>query len=138
MNDEFWFSRIESVVFDKIVKKTSDYLKPKYPNISYTDFVSETPTQFPCVEITEIEGTERGNTLANDEISAYMSTFQVNVYSDSSKQIARDVMSEIVMCFKKELAFNVLFMPIYAKNGNIHRFTARFRRMIGAGDTIVI
>lgn len=136
MRDEFWFTRIESIVFDTIKKKSIPYLS-KYESINFTDTaIIERPAKFPCVEITELEGIESGQTLENNEVCAYVATFQINVYSENSKQVARDVMSEVVMCFKKDLAFNIVAMPIHTYNGDIHRYSARVRRIIGAGDRI--
>lgn len=135
--DELWFSRVESIVFHTIVSET-EYLKSEYPDLNYTDSaVTEAPAKFPCVEITELQGIERGQTLFNDEIPAYLSTFQINVYDNTSKAIARDVMAEIISHFKQDLQFNIVAMPIYAQNGNIRRYSARCRRMIGAGDSFV-
>ena len=138
MVDEFWFSRIESIVFDTIKKKSAPYLEQYSPILFVDTALSERPAQFPCIEITELQGVERGQTLTNDEICAYLSTFQINVYAEDSKQSARDIMSEIISHFKKDLAFNIVAMPVYAHNGDIHRYSARVRRLIGAGDTIVI
>lgn len=137
--DELWFLRIESIVIEKIKDSVTPILQPKFENLYFVDTeVLETPPGFPCIEIRELEGVERGQTIMNDEIPAYMSTFQINVYVDTEKSDAREIVSEVINQFKKELAFNIIAMPIYSKNGNIHRYTARCRRMIGAGDSIVI
>ena len=134
--DELWFMNIESIVFDKIKKKSMPYLQ-KYKDINFVSQETlQKPAKFPCVEIRELEGTEQGQTLDNTIIPAYLSTFQVNVYAEK-KQIARDVISEIVIHFKKDLQFNIVAMPIHAYNGDIHRYSARFRRVIGSNDKIV-
>ena len=135
--DETWYMKVEAIVFDKIKKKSEPVLKPVYPNIIFTTSeVTEKPSQFPCVEIRELPGVEKGNTLVNDEVSAYLSTFQVNVYSEISKQVARDVMAEIALHFKRDIAFSMVAMPTYTKFDGIHRYTARFRRMLGGGDKL--
>jgi hypothetical protein len=139
MYDDLWYMNIESQVFDTIKKKSTPYLLEKYPDINFTSSaVTERPPSFPCVEITELQGMERGQTLENDVVPAYMATFQVNVYSEAQqgKAVARDVMGEIVVHFKKDLRFNITGMPVYTNFNGIHRYSARFRRMIGSCDTI--
>ena len=134
--DDFWYMKVESIVFDRIKKKSKEYLS-KYPDIVFTsEEVTQTPTKFPCVEIRELQGVEHGHTLDNKYVSGYLSTFQVNVYSEKSKQIARDVMEEIISHFKKDLSFSIVAMPIHENYGEIHRYVARVRRMIGGGDKL--
>ena len=136
MIDEFWFMNIESIVFDKIKKKSMPYLRPKYKGINFvSQELVQKPAKFPCVEIRELEGVEEGQTLDNTTIPAYRSTFQVNVYAEKP-QIAKDVMSEIAIHFKKDLLFNIVAMPVRAYNGDIHRYSARFRRVIASNDAI--
>lgn len=137
MKDEYWFSRLESVIFDLIKKKSMPYLK-KYSDINFvSEPMSETPAKFPCVEITELPGIERGRTFDETTVNGILETIQVNVYSEKSKSIANDVMSEIVYQMKQApLSFEVTAMPTHAKNGNIHRYSARFRRLVMGGDTL--
>ena len=134
--DDFWYMKVESIVFDRIKKKSKDYLS-KYPDLIFTsEEVTQTPTKFPCVEIRELQGVEQGITLDNEYVSGYLSTFQINVYDNKSKQIARDVMEEVISHFKKDLHFSIVTMPIHTNNGDIHRYIARVRRMIGGGDKL--
>jgi len=134
--DEFWYMKVESIVFDRIKKKSAEYLS-KYKDINFTsEEVSQAPSKFPCVEIRELEGLEQGQTLEGDTVCGYRSTFQVNVYSEKSKQIARDVMEEVISHFKKDLLFELVAIPIHANIGGIHRYSARCRRVIGAGDKL--
>lgn len=134
--DDFWYMKVENIVFDRIKKKSSEYLS-KYKDINFTsEEVVQIPTKFPCVEIRELEGIERGQTLEGDAVCGYLSTFQVNVYSEKSKQIARDVMEEVISHFKKDLHFDLVAMPVHSNIGDLHRYSARCRRVIGAGDKI--
>jgi len=134
--DDFWYMKVENIVFDRIKKKSSEYLS-KYKDINFTsEEIVQIPTKFPCVEIRELEGIERGQTLEGDAVCGYLSTFQVNVYSEKSKQIARDVMEEVISHFKKDLHFDLVAMPVHSNIGDLHRYTARCRRIIGAGDKI--
>lgn len=134
--DDFWYMKVESIVFDRIKKKSAEYLS-KYKDINFTsEELVKAPSKFPCVEIRELEGSERGQTLEGDAVCGYLSTFQVNVYSEKSKQVARDVMEEIISHFKKDLCFDLVAMPIHANIGDLHRYSARCRRIIGAGDKL--
>lgn len=136
--DELWFTRIESEVFNAIMTEYNSNLKPIYGDAYFTDTaVTETPPNFPCIEIRELEGVERGHTIKGDEISAYMSTFQVNVYAEN-KADSRALVGEIISLFKKELQFSIVGMPVCANIDGIFRYSSRCRRMIGAGDSIVI
>lgn len=135
--DELWYMYVKKRVFDKIKKASKPYIEEKYPNAKFTSqAVTETPSQFPCIEIIELPGVEVGNTLDNGEVSGYRATFQINVYSEKSENISWDVMSEILSHFKKDLHFSIVATPISANIDGIWRFTARCRRTIGAGDTI--
>ena len=134
--DDFWYMKVESIVFDRIKKKSSEYLK-KYKGVKFTsEQTTKTPVSFPCVEIREIDGVEVGNTLEGDAVCGYRSTFQVTVYDNTSKQVVRDVMEEVVSHFKKDLLFELVAMPIHSKQGDIHVCIARCRRVIGAGDKL--
>ena len=135
--DETWYMNVEAIVYDKIKKKAKPVLETAYPTITFTsEEVLEVPSKFPCVEIRELQGVEQGMTLMNDDVTGYLSTFQVNVYSEKSKQIARDVMGEIALHFKHDCNFYMVAMPIHVNFDGIHRYTARFRRMIGGGDKL--
>ena len=135
--DDFWYMYVKKRVFDKIKKTSMPYLESKYADVNFTSqAITETPSKFPCVEITELPGAEQGMTLENDEVAGYLATFQVNVYSEKGDSVAWDVMSEIITHFKKDLRFTLVAMPISSKIGGITRYTARCRRMVAGGDKI--
>lgn len=132
-----WFFLVPSIVYSRIQDEFDAELKTEYnmavANFSTTDS-SNKKAIFPFVFINNMQGVEQGQTLDGQEVNGGLFTFQIDVYDNKTQQRARTVMSEICRIMKS-MRFEMVNMPI-VESGDTHRYTVRFRRMIGASDTL--
>jgi hypothetical protein len=96
---------------------------------------SDTPAVFPFVYVKTLPGSEQGIDMQGVSVNAGMFSFQIDVYSNKTQTEARSVMSE-VRRIMKEMGFECNQMPSFENTKDVHRMTARFRRLIGAGDKL--
>lgn len=127
---------IETRVFSRIKNKYPARLKTMFPNTNFTtsDRVADDP-QFPTIYVHEMSSVEKGNDLENTTINAVLSTFQIEVYDNESMDNARIVMNNVVETMKS-MGFSIVSMPEFKNSQSVYRRVARFRRMIGSGDTL--
>lgn len=125
----------ENIVFTKIKAKFSEKLKTKYTNLYFTtsDKVQTNP-KFPTIYVHELPSAEKGNDLENTEIAGKLAVFQIEVFDNQSQTNASEVMTEVVRIMKSA-GFSVNEMPHF-NNTDVYRKIARFRRIIGNGDTL--
>ena len=127
-------SQMESIITTQLKVRVPKLTNNKFPNLSFTNEISDQVPSFPNVFIQELEPTELGMDLENNSIHAIRDTIQISVSTNTSKADARTVANACVSALKA-LRYSVFMMPIYSKDNNIHRFVLRARRVIGAGDT---
>lgn len=133
-----WTDSIESTVFSRVKNEGTTALRKSFPAIFYTaDNESDDEPTFPTVYLQELPGLESGNTLDGKEISAVLSTFQVDISDNrrNGKEVVKQVMSQ-TMKTMKGMRFEVTAMPTYRRENGVWIGTARFRRMIGALDIL--
>lgn len=137
-----WYMDIEPRVFSLIKSYTYTDLVAKYPSILFTtiDALPTDTTYSHTVYIHELNGVEVGRDLENIGVNAYESTFEVKVSvteldSTSKKQEVRDIVGYITEAFKK-LKFNIVAMPTVEISSSAYTCPIRFRRIIGANDTL--
>lgn len=137
MADNTWYMDIEPKIFSIVKAKTIKNLQKNYPKIRYTtnDENVEPVTVFPTVYIHEISSIPVGNDLEADGVNGVNSTFEVRVTTNTQKTDAKKVMEEISSAFSS-LKFTATSLPIYSVNDKMFIYNARFRRIIGANDTI--
>lgn len=132
-----WIFLIPSVVYSRIQDNFDEELKTQYgmtaDNFSTTD-VSNKNAVFPFVFINQIQGTEEGQTLDGQSVNGGTFSFQIDVYDNKSQQRARTVMAEVCEIMKS-MHFEIVAMPT-VDSGDTHRCTMRFRRIIGASDSL--
>ena len=129
---------IPLMVFTRIKQNFSQTIKDKYgmtdKNFS-TVGSSDTPAVFPFVSVKTLPGAEQGIDMQGVSVNAGMFSFQIDVYSNKTQTEARNVMSE-VRRIMKEMGFECNQMPSFENTKDVHRMTARFRRVIGGGDKL--
>lgn len=127
---------IESQIFSRIKANFSERIKNKYPNLNFTTSdKSSTSPKFPTVYIHLMEPAEMGETLDGTGINAVNATFQIDV-SDNQSQARADEVAREVLRIMKTMRFSVKTLPFHNNVGDVYRTTARYRRIIGAGDII--
>lgn len=133
-----WFSEIESKVFSTVSYRLKRELRGKLSGTlkCTTDGASDSAPYFPTWYLHELEPMETGQDLTNDFVNALIETIEVQVYT-KSKSECELIMDETVVQMKA-LHFDVTAMPIVMSNTNVFTGKARFRRVVGGGDSDII
>lgn len=126
--------QLESIVTTQLKVRVPKLTNNKYPNMSFTNEISDNTPSFPNVYIHELEPSEVGRDLENNQIHAFRDTFQIEVSTNVSKSEARTVINACVNAMKA-LRYSVVVGPLYTKVNNVHRFVIRARRIVASGDT---
>ena len=127
---------IESQIFSLIKAKFPDRVKKKYPDLNFTTSdKSSTKPKFPTVYTHLIEPTEAGETLEGSSLNAVNAAFQIDV-SDNQSQARADEVAKEILKIMKSMRFSAKPLPFHNDAGDVYRTTARYRRIIGAGDII--
>lgn len=133
-----WYMMIPLMVFTRLKQNFSQTIKDTYKmtdsNFS-TVGSSKAPAVFPFVYVNALPASEQGRDLQGTSVNGALFTFQVDVYSNKTQNEARKVMSEITKVMKT-MGFEINSMPSFESTQDVHRMTARFRRMFGADDTL--
>lgn len=126
--------QMESIITTQLRARVPKLTDNKFPNMSFTNEVTDKQPSFPNVYIHELDGAEVGNSIPNQVIHAIRDTIQLSVSTNTTKSDARTVTNACISALK-HLRYSVISMPIYQKDNNIHRFVFRVRRVIANGDT---
>ena len=126
-----WYMMIPLMVFTKLKQNFSQTIKDTYKmtdsNFS-TVGSSDTPAVFPFVSFKTLPATEQGRDLQGTSVNGALFTFQIEVYSNKTQNDARNVMSEVTKVMKT-MGFEINSMPSFESTQDVHRMTARFRRL---------
>lgn len=126
--------QLESIVTTQLRVRVPRLTNNRYPNMSFTNEVSDNTPSFPNVYVHELESYELGNDLANQEIHALRDTIQIEVSTNTSKSDARIVINACINAMKA-LSYSLVSGAVYMKINNVHRYVIRVRRVIASGDT---
>lgn len=134
------FSIVKTKANKTVVARDKDgndiTLLQKFPKLKFTmTNRNETIATFPTVYIHELAGQETGNTLDGNNINAVMENIEITVYTDSTQDDAKKIMS-VVIGILKELKFSVNQMPEFTNLSTTYRCIARARRLYGSGDIL--
>lgn len=133
-----WVMKIPSMVFTKIKNDFSQTLKEQYgmTNSNFSTVGStDAPAVFPFVYLQSMPSVELGADMNGTGINAGLFTFQVDVIDNDSQSNARRVMGEVLRVMKT-MRFEMIAFPEFEDTKDTHRCVARFRRVIGANDTL--
>lgn len=133
-----WYMMIPLMVFTRIKQNFSQTIKDTYKmtdsNFS-TVGSSKAPAVFPFVYVNALPASEQGRDLQGTSVNGALFAFQIDVYSNKTQNEARKVMSEVTKIMKN-MGFEIVSMPSFESTQDVHRMTARFRRMFGANDKL--
>lgn len=131
-----WTTDIVYKVFAKIKVEATKKLKSKYPNIYFTKESKELEdAQFPTVYLKRMQGAERGQDLEGTSLNGVLSTFQVEVTTNTSDEDAQTV-ADVVCLIMKSMGYRMMGEPFPDNNGNTHRNVSRYQREIDYNDKI--
>ena len=127
---------VESIVFTRIKGKFPQNLKTKYKDLSFTTSNKVQATaKFPNVYVHLLPAVEKGQDLEGLTINGGLFTFQIEVTDSQSQNLADEVMQGVVTIMKS-MRFEVMAFPEFRNTDSAYRSVARFRRVIGNGDTL--
>lgn len=126
--------QLENIVTAQLKVRVPRLTDNRYPNMSFTNKVSDKQPSFPNVYIHELEPSEVGNSIPNQTIHAMRDTIQIEVSTNVSKTDARTVINACINAMKT-LRYSLVTGPTYMKINNVHRCVIRVRRVIANGDT---
>ena len=133
-----WITMVPSIVYTRIITEFSKTIKNEYKmtdkNFSTIGASGTTPV-FPFVYISTLPGKEEGKDLEGRFINGGTFAFQIDVTDNKSQYNARKVMNEVIRIMKS-MGFEVNQFPKPEDAKDTHRMIARFRRIIGASDTL--
>jgi hypothetical protein len=126
--------KVFSILKQNFSQKIKDTYKMTDSNFS-TVGSSDTPAVFPFVYFNELPAVEQGRDLQGTSVNGALFTFQIDVYSNKTQNDARNVMKEIARVMKT-MGFEINSMPSFEDTKDVHRMTARFRRMFGSNEKL--
>ena len=131
-----WYIAFPLKVFSRLKEDFSQTIKNTYKmtdsNFS-TVGSSDKPAVFPFVYFNALPAVEQGRDLQGTSVNGALFTFQIDVYSNKTQNEARNVMKEITRVMKT-MGFEINSMPSFDSTQDVHRMTARFRKMFGSDD----
>ena len=134
-----WYEQIEDNILSyvKTVLNGKGY-KPRITSILDKTVVDDdgVPKKFPTVYFHSLQPAEVGNDLENTDINAILTTIEIQVFSNDYNE-CQSLWSLTLDCMKS-LRFNVPMLPITSKMGDYFSSVARYRRVVGAGDSELI
>ena len=125
--------QLESIITTQLKVRVPKLTDNKYPNMSFTNEISDKTPSFPNVYVMELQPSEVGNDLSNNQIHALRDTIQIEVSTNVSKSEAKNVRNACISAMKA-MRFS-LVVDTYAKIDNLHRYVIRMRRIVASGDT---
>lgn len=121
---------------NQIYTYVKNKLTTEYPSIYVTGERLNVSERFPCVSIVSIDDRPISETLDFTE-SNRRSTFDVNVYTNTSLVDAKDIMNCVRSAFKECMYRCKVCEPLDNLNDTkIKRYVGRYSRAIGKGDTL--
>lgn len=131
-----WTSDIQSSVFTRIKAEGNKRLKSKYPNIYFTTSSKAlSGPKFPAVYVKRMQGAERGQDLDGTSVNAVLSTFQIEVTTNTNDTEAQEV-ADVILEVMKSMRYQVLGEPFPDNDNDTYRNVARYQRIVGYNDIL--
>lgn len=122
-------------VSDLVFTRCKVALVKEFGNISVNSRSTFAPSEFPAAGISQIGAPTTGGSFDNQQ-NACISTIEVQAYSIESSEEARhiiEVVADTMNTMHYAMTYGVSELPT---EENLIRYVARFRRTIGAGDSL--
>jgi hypothetical protein len=130
-----WFANIEESVLTQLDYMLAHRTDAPYPSLVVTSANQNQVTAFPTLYIHELSPVEAGNDLNNQTINAVLETIEIQIWTNETEAECRQLMSAAILEMKR-MRFNCTAFPNIQTDNKIAFGIARFRRMIGSGDTL--
>lgn len=135
-NNELWFAELSGLITTHFKTRLKNLIPATlFKKLKITTSNSDiAPTELPAIWIEEASSLETGENLDNTSINAVIETIQITVYHNGQMKDVKKLMNASVLAMK-QMRFGAVMTPIYATNHDIKTAVARFRRIIGEGDS---
>ena len=131
-----WFAEIEDKVVNFVRYELATKRNAKYPKLNVTSAsADDNPSTFPTLYIHELSPMETGQTLEGTDVNAIMSTFEIQVFTNTNEPDCKKIVSDAIGAMK-QLRFSVTMFPNVLTKNNTQIAIARFRRVIGCNDVL--
>jgi hypothetical protein len=130
-----WFSQIEETILTQLDYMLAQRQDAPFPNLVCTSANQNQVTAFPTMYVHELEPVETGNDLVNQTINAVIETIEIQCWTNETEEECRRLMSAVILEMKR-MRFNCTAFPNIQTDNKIAFGIARFRRVIGSGDTL--
>lgn len=95
-----------------------------------------TNPKFPTVHLKKLQWPEEGRTLDGTEVNGVLASFQIDVIDNKSDNNAENV-ADVICDIMKSMRFEMVGDPFpNSQSTGEYRYTARYQRIVGAGDTL--
>ncbi|MBO4541947.1 MAG: hypothetical protein J5725_02065 [Bacteroidales bacterium] len=123
-------------ILNRVFTQVSYMLKKKYTTLNCTTKGENIGNaKFPTMYMKELPAVEMANDLDNTTVNAILHTIEIQVYTKNDETMCKNIMNDAVLEMKR-FRYNVTAMPIVETSDTVSTGVARFRRMVGSGDTL--
>lgn len=151
-----WIRYIPTKVFNALqrkgrekLKNTYDYTgRNKFPTVNFTTVnknkanltkeeqeKEDAKRKFPTVYLKKLQGQPRGRTLEDTKVNAILSSFQIEVVTNTNQtdaEIIADVLADIMI----DMGFDMVGEPFPDNDYDTYRNVSRWQRLIGYNDKL--
>ena len=134
-----WYEQIEPNVLTYVKYSVEELgYRPRFTSVLDKTVVDDNgvPKKLPTVYIHMLQPAEVGNDLDNTEINGVLATIEIQIFSNNYNE-SQSLRTITLDCMKK-LRFNVPMLPVTTNQGDYFLTIARYRRVIGGGDSDLI
>lgn len=128
---------VENLVIDTIKKAL---LASQYSNTNVASTYNDTPSEFPCVSVIEMDNYTYRRTQDNDLMEHHTNLmYEVNVYSNkasNSKTEAKAIMEIVDTAFQNIKFTRTFKQPIRNRDKSVYRIVARYEAVVGEEQII--
>ena len=135
-NNELWFAELSGLILTHFKTRLKKLIPDgQFRKLKITTSNSDiAPTELPTIWLEEVSSMETGENLDNTSINAVIETIQVTVFYNGQMKDVKKLMNASVLAMK-QMRFGAIMTPIYTTTHEMKTGVARFRRLIGEGDS---
>lgn len=130
-----WFSQLEETILTQLDYMLAQRQDAPFPNLVCTSANQNQLTAFPTMYVHELEPIETGNDLENQTVNAVIETIEIQCWTNETEAECWRLMAAAIVEMKR-MRFNCTAFPNIQTDNKIAFGIARFRRVIGSGDTL--
>lgn len=134
--NELWFAELSGLILTHFKTRLKKLIPDgQFKKLKITNSNSDiAPTELPAIWLEEVSSMETGENLDNTSINAVIETVQITVFYNGQMKDVKKLMNASVLAMK-QMRFGAIMTPIYTTNHDMKTAVARFRRIIGEGDS---